>query len=219
MAATTPKKPKIARELVDQNPVEAFRDLGRGIAKSVAHDVAQESINGLWDQLLGTGKYSAKKTEGDLTEGQEIDLRSLPKHQAQIEKSDYRDVDPGIDYRREILQGSETLVRRENKETEVLIQQILVEIKKLAASTKELQVEFKEVVVEQRIEKPGKYHMRFFEWVLSVLRLARMRVEDSANWLALFKSKKNQRQYWNMFKKHGTTFGLSNERVVSTQTG
>src|SRR3989344_5698474 len=72
---------------------------------------------------------------------------------------------------------------------------------------------------EQQIVNPGKYHVSFFEWVLLLVRQARMKVEDSSAWLGAFKSKKAKKQYWSMFKKHGTTFGLSNERVVSTQTG
>jgi hypothetical protein len=82
-----------------------------------------------------------------------------------------------------------------------------------------LQIEFKEVAIEQRIVNPGKYHTSFFEWVLSAIRIARMKVEDSGAWLSASKGKKAKKDYWQMFKKHGTTFGLSNERVVATQTG
>ena len=92
----------------------------------------------------------------------------------------------------------------------------------LAASSKELEIQFKDVVVEQRIVKPGKYHQSFFEWMLIIVKTARMRVEDAGTWLSVMHGKKNKRHsqnYWQMFKKHGTTFGLSNERVVATQTG
>ncbi|HLD02068.1 MAG TPA: DUF5660 family protein, partial [Patescibacteria group bacterium] len=59
----------------------------------------------------------------------------------------------------------------------------------------------------------------FFEWMLSVIRIARMKVEDSGAWMAALSSKKKGKGYWQMFKKHGTTFGMSHERNVSTQTG
>lgn len=210
---TSKKQKKQTNQYVDQNPVEAFRDLGGGIAKSLVDDVVKGSATGLWEQLLGTGSYKEKHSQGELIEGQELDLHSLKESQSKP------DIEAGIDYRREILRGSEQVQHVANKETEVKIQEILVAIKQLAHSTKELEVQFKEVVVEQRIEKGSKYHLNFFEWILSVLRLAKMRVEDSSNWLSVFSNKKKQQKYWGMFKKHGTTFGLSNERVVATQTG
>ena len=61
--------------------------------------------------------------------------------------------------------------------------------------------------------------MNFFEWMLAVIRAAREKVEDSNAWLGTVKGKGAQRNYWNMFKKHGTTFGLSGERAVATQVG
>ena len=99
---------------------------------------------------------------------------------------------------------------------------IIIELKRLAASSQELEIEFKDVVMTQNVVKPGKYHQGFFEWVLIVIRNARVRVEDAGAWLSVMhgkKGKKQQQNYWQMFKKHGTTFGLSNERVVATQTG
>lgn len=214
---TTQTKKKQAKQYFDQSPIEAFRDLGGGVAKSVASDFVQDSASTLWGQMLGVGEYGARsraKVGGELAEGEELDLQALKQNSEKTQE-----IEAGIDYRREILRGSERSTHIASKETESQIQEILVAIKQLASSTKTLSVQFKEVVVEQRIENVGKYHVTFFEWVLTTLRVAKMRVEESSSWLAVFKSKKKQQQYWGMFKKHGTTFGLSNERVVSTQTG
>ena len=95
----------------------------------------------------------------------------------------------------------------------------MIEIKKLADSSKELQMQFKEVAVEQHAVTPGKYHKSFFSWLLSIIRNARMKVEDSGAWLAAMHSKKKSREYGAMAKKHGTTFTLNNERNVATQVG
>ena len=77
----------------------------------------------------------------------------------------------------------------------------------------------KEVAVEQHAVTPGKYHKSFFSWLLSIIRNARMKVEDSGAWLAAMHSKKKSREYGAMAKKHGTTFTLNNERNVATQVG
>lgn len=200
------------------NPFEGIKDIGTGVTRSLVDDVGKDSVTALWNQLLGA-ETTQSQTEGELSEGQELDLRTLSKQQAKSERSDYRDIDPGINYIREIVHGGEKVTSKELNETKAQIQEIQIELQKLITTSSELKVEFKEMTVQSKIEKPGKYHVNFFVWVLSIVKAARMRVEDSANWLALFKSKKAQKSYWNMFKKHGTTFGLSNERVVATQTG
>ena len=76
------------------------------------------------------------------------------------------------------------------------------------------------IKVEQLPKKSGIYHIRFFEWLLGVVKQLRMKVEEGRAWLATFTNRKKKKMgYWNMYKKHGTTFGLSHERTLSTQTG
>lgn len=197
----------------EENQLETVRERD-GVLQSLTSEV-NKTTNALWEQLLGIGEAGEALSRGDLQQGQELNLKDLTR-QKSVEKLD---VDPAFDYRSEVLHGEKKTIRENSAELEVKIQEIVIELKRLASTSAVLEAEFKEVTVEQRISKPGKYHLSFFEWVLSVVKAARMRVEDSGAWLATFKSKKKQRQYWNMFKKHGTTFGLSNERVVATQTG
>lgn len=209
----TKKAKSQTKQYVDRNPVEAITNIGSGVVRSLGNDLRK--------QLLGESlpETTNKHDMGDLQEGQELDLADLNQKKESHGKVD---LEPGIDYRREILHGSE---RIKNQETQVLarqIESIVIELKRLAASSKELEIEFKDVVVEERIVKPGKYHQSFFEWMLIMIRNARIRVEDASAWLSVMHGKKNKRQsqnYWQMFKKHGTTFGLSNERVLATQTG
>lgn len=190
------------RQFVKDNSIEALLNIGSAMV----------------DQIKGD--YNEQKSQGgDLTEGQEIELKKSPASENREKARQMPDIDPGIDYKREILRGERAIIQENSREIEVKIQEIIIELKRLTQTSTVLQAEFKEVTVEQRIEKPGKYHLSFFEWVLIMVRAARVKVEDSGAWLEMFKSKKAQKQYWNMFKKHGTTFGLSNERVVATQTG
>lgn len=213
----TKKQKNPMQQFVNDNPVESLRSVSSGIGKSVVDDLFKKSGTSMWEQMLGKGLYETKKeqSQGELSEGEELSLANLKQRKEQEKAS----IDPGFDYKRELIRYNEKASTRQSRELQVQIETIMVEIKKLAASAKELQVQFREVIVEQHIEKPGKYHVTFFEWILSVLQAARMRVEESASWLAMFASKKRKKQYWGMFQKHGTTFGLSNERVVATQTG
>lgn len=209
MAQKTQKK----QQWGDANTSETLRALPGDVASSFVNDFLKASVTDSWEQFLG----GSGKKSGDLHEGQELDLFA---HKKKVEVKKTREAAaPALDYHREITQFAERASYKETGELHTKIQEIIIELKRIASSSKELQVAYKEVTVEQRIQKPGKYHMAFFEWMLNVIHAARLKVEDSAAWLSMFKSKKGEKQYWAMFKKHGTSFGMSGERMVSTQTG
>lgn len=210
------KKPKIKLGEFIQEAPEAIQSLTNGLADSIKNDVVKGSMNDAWTQFSGNYEKPSQShpDSGELTEGEELDLESLNKP---VEKlSQY--IEPGIDYKREILHTEKKIAQENSAEIKSNIEEIKVELKQLI-NTIELQVEYGKIVVEQTTEKPGKYHENFFVWLLSFIKATRLKVQDSASWLAMFQSKKKQKGYWQMFKKHGTTFGLSNERVVATQTG
>ncbi len=215
---------KFKTQSIDKNPIEAIRDIAvstvEPIVNSAANDLARGMMTDLWDQMLGTeiGKKQEQKTSGEMSAGEEISLKNKSKTENKAEERKPQ-IDSGWDYRGEIIHSERRIRQTENRELDTKIQEIMVEIKKLAKSSKELEVTFREISVEDRPVNPGKYHLNFFEWMLSTIRTARMKIEDSANWSSMFASKKNKREYWSLFKKHGTSFGLSGERVVATQTG
>lgn len=206
------KQKQQKKQTAAQNQIEALKDLGLSTASSLVNDLGKGTVSGLWEQLLNTGGYEKQDQSGDLSEGEELNLKEFGKEPR-------LDIEPGIDYRREIIHQREKEVSRGNQELEVKIQEIVIELKQLMNVSQEIQVQFKDIVSQPEIVNPGKYHVSFFEWVLHLIRAARLKVEDSSAWLAASQSKKAKKGYWGMFKKHGTSFGLSNERVVATQTG
>jgi len=113
--------------------------------------------------------------------------------------------------------------RQEQIKTRQEIKRLVEEIKKeivlLEKKQKMMITQAAKVTVQTLPEKPGVYHVRFFEWLLKILHDLRKKVSESATWLSVLKSKKRQRGYWKMYKKHGTSFGLSGERAVATQAG
>lgn len=222
MTRMADKKPQNRKkQFVDQNPIENWKDIPSGIAQSLVNDVGKAGVGDLWNQLLGAGGYEkqpSKQQTGELQEGQELNLAAISRKQ-EVRPQKSLDIEPGIDYRRNVLYGERKIAQENTQVIEAKIQEVVIELKRLTASSKILQAEFNEITVEQRVEKPGKYHLSFFEWMLSVVRQARVKVEDAGSWLTATYAKKAKRNYWAMFKKHGTTFGLSGERVVATQTG
>ncbi len=198
-----------------------------GALRSAANDIKDQITpfgSDFFKQLLGLEEKTAsahKKGEVvDMKPGEAIDFKALKK-QKSAETMHNPNILPGIDYRREIVHGSETINAKEKNEIAQTINEIKNELQRLVSSSALLQEEFKGVYMNQAPATPGKYHQNFFEWVLIVLKQARMKVEDSGAWIQAMKGKgkKGKADYWGMFKKHGTTFGQSNERSVATQTG
>lgn len=221
MTGKTNKKAKY----FDKNPIEAvLRGAADDVVETVRDDILEESVSSAWNQLLGgkakESRGNAKEItmSGDLIEGEEIEL---VKKQQQIEKEATRiaSIEAGYDYKNEILHFEQKESRENQNQTSSHIQEILVEIKQLSNSIKELEVEVKDVVMDVVPVKAGKYHESFFGYLLTILKNARLRVENSANWMHALSGKKEKKGYWNNAKKHGTSYTLSSDRIVSQQVG
>mgnify|MGYP001560895613 FL=1 len=92
------------------------------------------------------------------------------------------------------------------------------ELKALSATIKQFTHEVDRAIRDEPIE-PGIYHVNFYQRLRSLLLLLREQIDDSRTWLMVSKGKKQKKQYWGLYKKHGTKFGLSSERTMATQTG
>nr|MBI5455369.1 hypothetical protein [Candidatus Levybacteria bacterium] len=200
---------KIRKETI-KNPYETGRDV-----VSQLKDAARQELSEDWRiamrQMLGVKEDNNDvKASGDLNEGEEV---NFPK------KEKKRDIELGIDYFREIIHTETTISRKDEAHLEAKIQEIVIELKKLSESSKELELEFKDITVATLPVKPGKYHLNFFEWMLVTIQNARMRIEDSTVWMGVISGKKSKKDYWTLVKNQGTSFMLSGERTSATQVG
>jgi hypothetical protein len=203
---------KERKQYIDQNPLEV---LGKGLKTSLIDELAKASVNEAWDELLDINSNEDKgkaKTEGDLSEGAELNL-------AQIKKEVREITEEGRRFTSEIIHTGERANAENSQEISVKIQEILIEIKQLSKSSKQLEKQVDIIAIEQTNDNTGIYHVNFLEQMLGVIRDLRLSVEDSLAWFGALRSKKAARQYGTMAKKHGTSFTLSNERQVSTQVG
>lgn len=180
--------------------VESLRDLGTGVGKSVAKDVVGKVATDALTSLFG------QPTGGDLKPPQAT-VEAYP------ERGPLRPP-----FRRPEVYQPMTPVHREEVGMKEKLESVRMELKTLAASIKRFGSD-----VEQAIEDipahPGIYHLNFLERLRGVIMAIRQNIEDSGSWLALWTSRKKKKQYWGLYKKHGTSFGLSSERNVSTQAG
>lgn len=106
------------------------------------------------------------------------------------------------------------------QETNAIATELKKQIAILERKEKTFTTELSKIKVEQLPAKTGIYYLRFLEWMLLEVKRLIIKVEEGSVWLATFNSRKKKKLgYWKMYKKHGTTFGLSHERSLATQTG
>lgn len=225
---------KLKSALKILNPLE--------ISKSVTSEAAKQAVAGwedTWAQIYGLQSQDhhkdqkGKKTEKpdkkeqksvgqsviEMLVGQEYSVNQKSEGPASSE-TPKKYVEPAISYHRDIVKSGEDSSRRNLSEMDRKFAQIHDELKRLVdSSNKVIQDEFGGVALESAPKEVGTYHINFLDWMLIAISTARQKVEDSGAWLSAMKSKKGKKGYWGMFKKHGTTFGMSNERNVATQTG
>lgn len=105
------------------------------------------------------------------------------------------------------------IVKREIKQ---LIEQIRKEIEFIRKADSSLLQEVRDVqriTLESLPEKPGIYHIRFFEIILGILRSLRAKIGESKTWLQAMVTKKKKRGslFMSLSKKKGTLYSLSQE--------
>lgn len=106
------------------------------------------------------------------------------------------------------------------QESAVLIQELKQQITQLEKAEKGFSREISKIKVAQLPKEGGVYYLRFFEWLITMVKQLRLKIEDGQVWLKAFQQQKKKKiGYWQKYKKHGTTFGLSHERSLATQTG
>lgn len=214
---TSKKSKKQAKVLFEESPIEAIRDIGRKTKKMAKDDLVVGTARSVTEQLFGgvlkADKAKGKTISGDIVPGEALEVGKLE----EVKKLKKREF--GKERAREFAKGEEGFSYYEKEDTKRQIKEILETLKRLVKESEELKQEFKEAVMETPPQEAGKYHLSFFSFLLRMVSIARKKINESATWLSLFRSRKKERNYWAMFKKKGTSFGLSGERVVATSTG
>lgn len=204
------KKQFIAAE----NPIEQLKDIGMGVVQE-----AKSLPSGILDTAL---EQIGLKPQRQPLSG-EINLASGV-HKT-TEKIDQKgaSLDAKLSQLKSVQSQEKEVYSAKQKALEQQIGKIMhelqLEVKKLEEQTSELTGEVRAVTVATIPTKPGAYHLNYFEFVISMLRDLRKRVNESRMWLKVWANKKQQKGYWAMFKKHGTGFAMSDERSAATSIG
>lgn len=204
------------KTVISEESIEAKRSisgdlkgLGTSTLDSFWKDFLGDTVKGVGNQLEGF----ISKAENELKEGQEVSL------QKDKQEKKTQVAEAHMEYFREVKNADVISENREDYQIKQQIEELRIELKRLTSASKLVERAVKDAATDKAPVRAGKYHLRFFDFVLSVVKDATRKLEDAASFGALITNKRQQRSYWNMYKKHGTTFGLSGERTTATQTG
>ncbi|MFH0943127.1 MAG: DUF5660 family protein [Candidatus Beckwithbacteria bacterium] len=118
-----------------------------------------------------------------------------------------------------IRREEQVIFSREQNQVKTQIETIQVQIKELVKEQVGLMEEIDKTAF-QAVVNPGKYHQNFFERLLHLIKLARKKVVESRTWLQMHNHRSQCKSaYWQGVKKGGTSFMLSSDRTVATQSG
>lgn len=183
--------------------LEALRDLSGGVGKTVAKDVVGK-----------VGSDALTSVFGTLQQGEPM---NIPDRKAQPEPKPERFY-PSFMQPEVRPVAPRPVIHEDQQKIAQQIESVRHELKAIAASIQSLNTEIGKAVREVPVN-PGVYHANFFERLKSILTVLREQIDDSRSWLTMHTSRKKKMGYWGMYKKHGTTFGLSNERSIATSAG
>lgn len=207
--ATQSKKPFHPAD----NPIEQLKDVAVGAVNDVVNEVPKQIFD---EALYQIGIKARKPLSG------EINI-ATGTHQTTAETIVETSEGHKIQQLRYVQKQEQEVFNLQKKTTQAEIQRVMqelsAEIKRLQTQTSQLTQEVKTITVESAPARPGIYYTNFFEWVLMTLRDLRGKVNESRQWLALWTAKKKQKGYWAMFKKHGTSFAMSEERAIASANG
>lgn len=193
-----PKKPVSRPGQANDSILESIRSIGSGVSAGVAKDVvgktAQDALSAIFGGPVKPAETRRPEMPPRTPEARRAARPAMPEA-----------------LKPEAIAREQSIIKQE-------IEKVRMELKALAASISGLSNEVQKAI-DQVPVNPGVYHQNFFERLRSVLVLLRQNVQDSGAWLSMFSGRKGKKGYWNMYKKHGTTFGLSHERTASTQSG
>lgn len=201
-----------------QHSLETLQDYASDGAKTVAKstlEVASQTTDDFLE-MFGLRSPSESHENNDPKKG-EVEL-----YNKSHEKKAESHARAHIEYHDDMRRLGEKHNKAETQQAIQKIQEALAEIQKLIKSSKELEVEFADFAVMQAPKEVGDYDLNFFDWLILTIQQARQKVDDSGAWLTAVKGKNGKKggnDYWSMFKKHGTSFGMSNERSTATSVG
>lgn len=205
------KKSKSVR--TKQNVLETLKDLGGSTSDSIKNDLFKKTSEDFFSELLGLPKAQPKRS-GELSVGQSISMQEVLSGKEEENKK----LRAQISLERNLRADENRVSQQKSNELRVQLQALTSEIQKVAQSTQNL-AEAAQVAMIEAPANAGIYHLVFFEKVLEFLQSFRQKINEASVWLQSTNKRAQKKNYWNMYKKKGSSFLLSPDHYLQRSAG
>lgn len=203
---------KVKSSVVKRNVIESLKDIGNDFGAQGA-DLLKGTSEDFFRELMGMNLPQVKRS-GEMVPGESLQMSEVMSGREKENKK----LRAQISLERNLSSDEKRLSQEKMQELRVQLQSITVEIGKLAASTGNLATQTEIAMVEVPVN-PGVYHVIFFEKVLKFLQSFRQKIDQASTWLTSTNKRAEKRNYWNMYKKKGSSFLLSPDHYLSRSAG
>lgn len=202
---------KLKPGLVKRNVIESLKDIGSDLSGQGA-DFLKNTSEDFFKELVGF-RPSGKRS-GEMKPGESIEMASVISGKEQENKK----LRAQIALERNLSADEKRISQEKIQTLRSQLQQMTVEIVKLAQSTGDLATQTEVAMVEVPVN-PGVYHVIFFEKVLEFLRSFRKKIDEASVWLASTNKRAEKKNYWSTYKKKGSSFLLSPDHYLQRSAG
>ena len=206
------QKGKGQKIITQRNVLESLKDLGTGTAKTVKRDLLEASGEDFFRQLLGT--KAEKKYTGEITPGEALELNEVYSGKRQENEK----LRGQIELERRLREEEKSRIQEKGNELKLQLHALMQEVYELAKTTQGLGHEV-EVASMQAPVNPGVYHVIFFEKLLEFMKSFRKKIEDAQIWLHASNKRAEKKNFWSIYKKHGSKFLLSPDHYLQRSAG
>ena len=192
---------KKGSNLTQKNTVETLKDFSSSMAKNTANSF-KDIGSGIFDQIFN----NQSSHEDNFDSFDRASQNWENKTKAKRSKIEFKLFNYQNYY-------ENNLVKNQIKELTNVVKKEIEQIKMADKSLSQDISDIQNNVINALPEKPGIYHIRFLEILLSILRTIRLKINESRTWLQSFTSKKKKRGslFASNSKNKGTQYSLSQE--------
>lgn len=194
--------------------IESMRDIGQGSFDSFRDDLVKETPKDFIRQLLGLEKGTINAS-GELKAGESIVIDKV----LEEEREENKILRAQLAREQFLRRDQESYVSRQTQELKLELKAIHTETEKIAKETLQLSQEVK-IAVMQAPVKPGVYHLRFFQNLLSFMQSFRKKIHEANLWLQSANKRAQRRKtFWGQVSKGGAQRLLSGEDYSQRSAG
>lgn len=208
----TDQKKKSQTLITRQNVLESLKDLGSGTAAQTG-DLLKNTSEDFFRELMGMQRPNIKRS-ADIGIGETLQMSDVMSGKEEENKK----LRAQISLERKLSDDEKKVSGKNMQELRVQLQALMQEVQSVAASTENL-AEVTEVAMMSAPAEPGLYHIAFFQNVLEFLRSFRKKIDMTATWLQSSNKRAEKKNYWNMYKKKGSSFLLSPDHYLQRSAG